>query len=57
MPLPTFVINLARSADRWRAISENLDRIGLAATRIEAVDGETLTPPPRTWARVSWPAP
>ena len=42
MPLPTFVINLARSADRWRAISENLDRIGLAATRIEAVDGLTL---------------
>lgn len=46
MSLPVFVINLARRPDRWRAISANLERIGLRATRIDAIDGYALTGDP-----------
>ena len=40
--LPVYVINLDRRPDRWQAISENLDRIGVAAQRIAAVDAQEL---------------
>ncbi|MDD9999011.1 MAG: glycosyltransferase family 25 protein [bacterium] len=43
MSLPVFVINLDRRPDRWRVVSANLDRIGLHATRIDAIDGFALT--------------
>jgi len=46
MSLPVFVINLDRRPDRWQAISANLDRIGLHATRIDAIDGLALTDDP-----------
>ena len=48
MSLPVFVINLDRSRDRWQLIRENLDRIGLEASRIDAVDGLTLPDDPST---------
>ena len=37
--LPVFVINLDRRPDRWEAISENLQLIGVPAQRLSAVDG------------------
>ena len=40
--LPVFVINLDRRSDRWAAISANLDRIGVTAERIPAVDARRL---------------
>ena len=40
--LPVYVINLDRRPDRWQAISDNLDRIGVAAQRIPAVDAQQL---------------
>ena len=40
--LPAYVINLDRRPDRWRAISENLERIGVDARRIAAVDAQQL---------------
>lgn len=40
--LPVFVINLDRRPDRWAAISENLGRLGIEATRIPAVDAKRL---------------
>lgn len=40
--LPVFVINLDRRWDRWEAISVNLDRIGIEAERIPAVDARDL---------------
>lgn len=43
MPLPVFVINLDRRPDRWRVVLANLDRIGLHAIRIDAIDGYALT--------------
>ena len=46
--IPTFVINLDRSKDRWKLISENLDQIGLDATRISAIDKAQLHDHPAT---------
>lgn len=40
--LPVFVINLDRRRDRMAAISANLDRIGIEAERIPAVDAREL---------------
>ncbi|MDE0201189.1 MAG: glycosyltransferase family 25 protein [Rhodospirillaceae bacterium] len=48
MSLPAFVINLDRSTDRWKLIRENLDEIGLKATRIVAIDGLCLPDDPST---------
>lgn len=48
MSVPAFVINLDRSTYRWQLIRENLDRIGLKATRIVAIDGLRLTDDPST---------
>ena len=45
MPLPVFVINLDRRPDRWAAISNNLDRIGVSATRVPAIDAPDVTGP------------
>ena len=41
--LPIFVINLDRRPDRLRLITANLDRLGLKACRIPAVDARTVT--------------
>ena len=41
--VPAFVINLDRRPGRWRAISENLDRIGVRAQRVSAIDGWMLS--------------
>ena len=40
--LPVYVINLDRRPDRMADIRENLDRIGVTAERISAVDAELL---------------
>ena len=40
--IPAYVINLDRRPDRWKAISANLDRIGVKAERIPAVDARLL---------------
>ncbi len=41
--LPIFVINLDRRPDRMRSIAANLDRLGLKAHRIPAVDAKTVS--------------
>ena len=40
--LPVYVVNLDRRPDRWRTISEQLERLGIEATRIPAVDARLL---------------
>lgn len=45
MQLPVYVINLARRPDRWTSIADNLDRIGVAATRVPAIDAPDVTGP------------
>ena len=40
--IPVYVINLDRRPDRWAAMCEQLDRLGIEAERIAAVDAETL---------------
>ena len=40
--IPAYVINLDRRPDRWETISRNLDRIGVTAERIPAVDARLL---------------
>lgn len=40
--IPAYVINLDRRPDRWEIISANLDRIGVKAERIPAVDARLL---------------
>lgn len=42
MTLPIYVINLDRRPDRWRAISGDLNQIGLMAHRISAIDAQFL---------------
>ena len=42
MTLPVFVINLDRRPDRWAAMSAQMDRLGIEATRIPAVDARLL---------------
>ena len=44
--LPVYVINLDRRPDRWAAMSAQLDRLGIEATRIAAVDKESLAGDP-----------
>ena len=41
--IPVYVINLDRRPDRWEAISGNLQRLGLEAERVPAVDARTVT--------------
>ena len=41
--LPIFVINLDRRPDRMRSITANLERLGLKAHRIPAVDAKTVS--------------
>lgn len=43
--IPVYVINLDRRPDRWQAISERLDRLGIEASRIAAVDAHRILPP------------
>lgn len=43
MQIPIFVINLDRRPDRMRSIAGQLDRLGLEATRVPAVDARNLT--------------
>ena len=40
--LPVFVINLDRRPDRWAIMSEQLEQLGIEATRIPAVDARLL---------------
>ncbi len=40
--LPVYVINLDRRPDRWAAMSAQLDRLGIEAVRIPAIDKESL---------------
>lgn len=42
MTLPVFVINLDRRPDRWAAMSAQLDRLGIEATRVAGIDGRLL---------------
>ena len=42
MTLPVFVINPDSRPDRWAAMSAQLDRLGIAAERIPAVDARLL---------------
>ncbi|MYE03232.1 MAG: glycosyltransferase family 25 protein [Alphaproteobacteria bacterium] len=42
MTLPVFVINLDRRPDRWAAMLAQLDRLGIRAARIAAVDARLL---------------
>ncbi len=41
-PFPVFVINLARSTERWRLVSARAAAIGLPLIRIGAVDGDAI---------------
>lgn len=41
-PIPTFLINLDRSADRLSAMRESFGKVGLGFERIAAVDGHEL---------------
>ncbi|MCY4458814.1 MAG: ankyrin repeat domain-containing protein [Albidovulum sp.] len=41
-PLPVFVINLDRRPDRWEAMSAQMNRLGIEATRIAAIDKHRL---------------
>lgn len=41
--LPVYVINLDRRPDRWEGMRSNLDRIGVTAERIPAVDARDLS--------------
>ena len=45
MTLPVYVINLDRRSDRLQAISDNLQRIGVAWQRVSAVDAISCPPP------------
>lgn len=40
MPLPVYVINLDRRPDRWKHISSHLERVGVEAERVSAVDAK-----------------
>ena len=40
--LPIYIINLDRRVDRWQVISEDIERLGLTATRIPGVEAATL---------------
>ena len=40
--LPVYVINLRRRPDRWRRVAEQLERLEIKFTRIEAVDARSL---------------
>ena len=44
--LPVYVINLDRRPDRWAAMSAQLDRLGIEAARIPAIDKESLAGDP-----------
>ena len=43
--IPAYVINLDRRFDRWEAISDRLDRLGVEASRISAVDAHRIASP------------
>jgi glycosyl transferase family 25 len=53
--LSVFVINLDRSPDRWAAMVEQLDRLGLEPTRVPAVDARR--DPAKMRARRGFPKP
>lgn len=40
--IPVYVINLDRRPDRWAVMSEQLDRLGIEAERVPAVDARLL---------------
>ena len=47
LPIPIFVINLQRQVERRRHMTALLDRLGLVAEFVTAVDGRALTPAER----------
>ena len=49
MRLPVYVINLDRRPDRWAAISENLQRIGVCGERVSAIDAKRLGETALSW--------
>ena len=51
MTLPVFVINLDRRPDRWAAMSAQLDRLGIGAERIPAVDARLLAAQEEEWGQ------
>lgn len=46
--IPVTVINLAGEAARWRAAAGALERVGIRAARLDAVDGSVLHPATRS---------
>lgn len=40
---PIFVLNLDRSPQRWQGVSQELQRAGVAASRLSAIDGRLLS--------------
>lgn len=49
MQLPVYIINLDRRPDRWEAISEHLDDLGIAHQRVPAADARDLSEGDRPW--------
>ena len=49
--LPAYVINLDRRTERWARMQENLDRVGVIAERISAVDAGLLAEKERETVR------
>ncbi|MGU3574711.1 glycosyltransferase family 25 protein [Brucellaceae bacterium C25G] len=43
MPIPVYVINLARSRERWETLQKRADQYNLHLRRVDAVDGRHLT--------------
>ncbi|KAB2779786.1 glycosyltransferase family 25 protein [Brucella anthropi] len=42
--VPVYVINLARSRDRWDRLKSNADALSIELRRVEAVEGKLLSP-------------
>ena len=41
--VPVYVINLARSRDRWDRLKSNADALSIVLRRVEAVEGKLLS--------------
>ena len=54
MDFTTFVINLDHAKDRYRSVSENLDKLKIPFTRISAVYGKKLSEPIENFSSLSY---
>ena len=54
MNFTTFVINLDHAKERYRTVSENLNKLKIPFTRIPAVYGKNLTEPIRHYSKLSY---